>query len=322
MLRGPHLILGLVVLAGPALAVPACPQRPEADTARNRIQEVMAKGRFVAYVPTALKVVDGRTTPADEASIREDLKTLRPRFDGVITYSARDGIEWVPDVAASLGFKAVIMGIWDPGNTAEVANVAAAVTRNPGVVTGVSVGNEMVLGGRADAAAVARAVQAVRARAPKLAVTTTEPFHLFLQPEFKPVLAQIDLLLANVHPVFESWFRQRSDDDAAQFVINISKMLTGVYCGPVLVKETGVPTAPESAGYTAARQASFYRVLRGKFTASRDLAFAYFSAFDAPWRANDAHPVAGAHPEEAYWGLYDAARNPKPVVAGIPELPR
>ncbi len=49
-------------------------------------------------------------------------------------------------------------------------------------------------------------------------------------------------------------------------------------------------------------------------------AFAYFAAFDAPWRVDDNHPVPGYHPEEAHWGLYDDRRKPKQVVAIIPVL--
>jgi hypothetical protein len=46
-------------------------------------------------------------------------------------------------------------------------------------------------------------------------------------------------------------------------------------------------------------------------------AFAYFAAFDAPWRVND---EPGHQPEEAHWGLYDELRRAKPVIATIPEL--
>jgi hypothetical protein len=53
--------------------------------------------------------------------------------------------------------------------------------------------------------------------------------------------------------------------------------------------------------------------------------FAYFSAFDAPWRAYDEMPVPGvqaaaAHSAEAHWGLFDENRRPKPVVAQIAPL--
>jgi exo-beta-1,3-glucanase (GH17 family) len=88
----------------------------------------------------------------------------------------------------------------------------------------------------------------------------------------------------------------------------------------VLVKETGVPTAPAEAGFTEQRQASFYRELRRQYPPSRDAAFAYFSAFDAPWRAADEQAVPGHHPEEAHWGLYREDRKAKPAALEIPPL--
>jgi exo-beta-1,3-glucanase (GH17 family) len=103
-------------------------------------------------------------------------------------------------------------------------------------------------------------------------------------------------------------------------VVNVVAKLREVACGPVLVKETGVPTAPASLGYSPQRQTSFYEALQQRFKPGGQSAFAYFSAFDAPWRANDESPVPGEHPEEAHWGLFDAQRKPKPVVQQIPLL--
>jgi exo-beta-1,3-glucanase (GH17 family) len=151
-------------------------------------------------------------------------------------------------------------------------------------------------------------------------LSTTEPFHLFLTDAAVPIFAKADFLLANVHPVFQPWFANASAATAAQFVVNVVDLLAAAYCGPILVKETGVPTAPTEAGFSEARQAMFYRELRERFPATATRAFAYFSAFDAPWRVADAHPVPGHHPEEAHWGLFDEVRRPKPVTATVPEL--
>ena len=61
--------------------------------------------------------------------------------------------------------------------------------------------------------------------------------------------------------------------------------------------------------------------LASAFPPSKDRAFTYFVAFDAPWRVADAQATPGFHPEEAHWGLYTARRVPKPVVNVIPLLP-
>jgi len=127
-----------------------------------------------------------------------------------------------------------------------------------------------------------------------------------------------------VHPVFQPWFRDADDGTSAQFVANVVDKLAAIHCGPILVKETGVPTAPASAGYNEACQALFYRLLRERLPATGGHAFAYFAAFDAPWRAYDALAAPGAppgvHPEEAHWGLYDAGREPKQAARELPPL--
>lgn len=303
-----------------AMAAPTCPTHAQ-PAGVARLADVMATGRFIAYVPSELRVIDGRTTPVNDASIEADLKVLRARFDGLITYSAHSGTERVPDVAAKLGYRAVIMGIYDINNKTERANVIAAAKRTS-VVAGVSVGNETVYGKRHSFDELARAMTELRTAAPEVAIATTEPFHLLLEPAAVLALRQSDVVLANVHPVFEPWWRNAPDFNAAEFVVNVAGKLTDAYCGPVLVKETGVPTAPADKGFTPARQASFYAELQKQFPPTKTKAFAFFSSFDAPWRVNDTHPVPGYHPEEAHWGLYDDKRNAKPVVNNVPPLKR
>ncbi|MDE1172650.1 MAG: hypothetical protein PW790_03040 [Parvibaculaceae bacterium] len=307
--------------ASSAVAAGNCADTASARPALERIETVMAAGRYISYQPTSLQVIKGQPTQADEKSIEADLKVLRPRFDGIITYGSLNGAERIPDVAAKLGYRSVIMGVWDVTNAQERKNVIEAARRQPQIVDGVSMGNEVVFGNRASYKDIADAMASFRAAAPGLAVSTTEPFHMFLQPGADLMFPQMDFLLANVHPVFESWFRTAPDANAAEFVTNVVDKLAGVYCGPVLVKETGVPTAPAGEGYVPLRQASFYVALAQRFKPERMRAFAYFSAFDAPWRAEDSGPVPGYHPEEAHWGLYDAERWPKLVVSKIPLLP-
>jgi exo-beta-1,3-glucanase (GH17 family) len=285
----------------------------------RQLEAAMAQGRFIAYQPTQIQVVAGRASRADIAGIRADLEVLRPRFDALITYGAGDGADQVADVAAQLGFRAVILGVWSIDDEAEIGLALAAAARHPQVVVGLSLGNERVFAGVTDFPALAARIERLRQRAPQLALTTTEPFHLFAQDAAAPLLATADFLLVNVHPVFQPWFAGASDADAARFVVNVMNDLALRYCGPTLVKETGVPTAPAAMGYTPARQAGFYRALRAQFPSTRRRAFAYFSAFDAPWRVNDAHPSPGAQPQEGSWGLFDAARRQKPAARDVPK---
>lgn len=299
---------------------PECLVREAAEPAVTRLQAVMATGRFVAYQPTSLQVINGALTQADTASIKEDLQTLRPHFDGLITYGSANGAERIADLAASLGYRAVILGIWDIKNQQEIDAAVAAAKRQPQLVVGISLGNERLFAKEATALQLAQGIEKLRKQAPQLALTTTEPFHLFLDTDAGYILRASDFMLVNVHPIFEPWYREAPDANAADFVVKVTAKLGAVACGPVLLKETGVPTAPQASGFTPERQAGFYQVLRQRFKPSADAAFAYFSAFDAPWRVNDVSPVPGEHPEEAYFGLFDEQRKPKPVMQKIPVL--
>jgi exo-beta-1,3-glucanase (GH17 family) len=315
------LAAALGTLAPPGMAASAlCGHHPAAHAALERLEDAMAHGRFIAYAPTSLQVIDGQSTVADPASIAADLAALRPRFDSLVTYRADQGTQAIAEAAQAQGFRALIIGVWNPYDPAELEAALTSARAHPRLVVGLSLGNEMVLGARASFEGLATLMQQVRARMPGLLLSTSEPFHLFYQPAAAPTLAQADFLLANVHPVFQPWFKGSSDADDAQFVVNVTGDLKAHYCGPVLVKETGIPTEPAEQGYTSARQADFYAELARRFPPSRRAAFAYFSAFDLPWRATDPILGPGVHTSEAHWGLYDAHREPKPAVSQVPKL--
>lgn len=313
--RRTALRIGAAAIAAPALA------RAKTSPNLTRLTSAMAQGRFITYQPTELKVIDGKLTTASADSIRADLKVLRPNFDSLITYGAQGGAEHIPELAAEQGFRAIVMGVWDFNDKTELANALAAARKRPEIVAGLSLGNEMILAKRASWGDLENAVDRLHAELPTMPLTVTEPFAEFLdQADAKPTLARMDFMLVNIHPIFESWFRSAKPQNWAEFVVRVTELLTKAYPGPILVKECGTPTGPDSLRFTPAMQRDFYRALEKLFPQTGTRAFSYFSAFDAPWRVNDVVVGGGIHPEEAHWGLYEANRTPKPVMADIPPL--
>jgi exo-beta-1,3-glucanase (GH17 family) len=321
----------LLGLLSPAMAIAApTPAVPQSRTACHvsqtsapelaRLREALSTGRFVAYQPTSLQVVNGQVGRADAASIRADLTALREKFDSLITYDSVHGAQDIPAIASQLKFRALIIGVWNPLESSGLDAAVSAAQQYPQLVVGVSLGNELIFGHRATANQLATLAAQLRMRSPHLSLSVSEPFHIYEEPGASALLGQLDFLLPNVHPVFQPWFHGASAATAAQFVVNVVSELGSRFCGPILVKETGVPTAPADGGFSEAGQAAFYNELRQRFPATRARAFAYFSAFDAPWRAQDVTPVGPAHPEEAHWGLYDAARRAKPAARELPAL--
>jgi len=325
--RRAHLLgLGSLAAALPAArAAAAIAPRPVAPVASvlAPLKQAMATGRFVTYHPTAISLWYGKAARASDESILADLRTLRPWFDGIITYSALNGAERVPDIAARLGFRAVILGVWNPVDDRELANAISAWKRHPRLVAGLSLGNEIVLSRRGTWGDLAYALARVRAAAPGLALSTSEPFAQFLDDaEAHSTLAAMDFMTVNVHPIFESWFHSAKPANWADFVVHIANRLATNFPGPILVKETGVPSGPREAGYTSAMQRAFYREMAVQMAPSGTRAFAYFSAFDLPWHAFDAGPSGGrVHPEEAHWGFFTESRAPKPIIADLAPLP-
>jgi exo-beta-1,3-glucanase (GH17 family) len=320
------LLLGLLspamAIATPAPAAPqgACRVSQASAPELARLREALSTGRFVAYQPTSLQVVNGQVGRADTASIQADLTALRAKFDSLITYDSVHGAEGIPAIASQLKFRALIIGVWNPFEASELDAAVSAAQQYPQLVVGVSLGNELIFGHRATANQLATRAAQLHVRSPHLLLSVSEPFHIYGEPGASALLSQLDVLLPNVHPVFQPWFHGASAATSAQFVVNVVSELGARFCGPILVKETGVPSAPADGGFSEAGQAAFYKELRQRFPATGARAFAYFSAFDAPWRAQDVTPVGPAHPEEAHWGLYDAARKPKSAARDLPAL--
>ncbi len=303
-----------------AFASDPCVAHKPASPRLMRLEQAMAQDRFVAYNPTELKVIDGMITKASKESIRADLALLRNHFDGIITYSARDGNEYVADIAAELGYKALIVGLWSPADPEEVRNAIRMAKAHPDLVVGMSLGNELILGKRSTWQQIGQYVTLMRSRIPDMPLTVTEPFAQFLDSDSSDVRDSLDFMLVNVHPIFESWFATAGPDNWADFVVKVTGKLSDKFCGPIIVKETGVPSGPADKGFTPDKQAAFWKALQVQMKPSKSAAYAWFAAFDAPWRISDFNPMGGNHPEEAYWGLFTEARAPKPVVDVIPKL--
>jgi exo-beta-1,3-glucanase (GH17 family) len=280
----------LAVAAGAALAfvalVGATTRWRRRDAAPRDFASTLASVCWAAYSMTSWNPQTGRE-PAN-ASVRQDLEVLKATgFDGIVTYDANLR---VARFAQELGFTAVILGVWDPTSTSELARARTAAALP--VVIGYSVGNEG-LNERYDYETLNSAIVALRAATAK-PVTTTEQIEDYADPK---VVAIGDWVFANVHPYFHSltdsvfaveWTRDRFEAVSARTQ------------KPVLFKEVGLPSAGDPR-VNEAHQAGYYRALSR--TAVR---FVWFEAFDQPWKAH--------LPIEPHWGLFDSSRKPKAVV--------
>ena len=264
---------------------------PPVTQARDLVAELKTK-RVVAYAPTNFDPTQG-VFPT-EASIRADLRTLAEHgFEGVVTYDIAGTLGDIPRLASEAGMTVVVAGVFDPTDSEAIERAVSLAT----YVDGYVVGNEGLEGGRYTLDQLRSAIEDLRSRTNKPVTTSEGP------PQYDAVLGLLaigDWVFPNIHPW---WAGQRESQGACTWTEAQYEALVergeGVL---VALKETGLPTCGDSEASEGV-QAAFYRCLE-----DTDVVFVYFEAFDQPWKRDQ--------PVEPCWGLFQADRSPKLVVAG------
>lgn len=292
----------VLVCCGLALISPA--------QAEETLADLFAGLDWVSFAPTHFDPMTG--TYPEEMSLREDLQVLcRLGFHGIITYDAWLTLRHIPRLAREACFRGVIMGIWclsrvDPGCSREriEAEFRNAVEASP-FVDGYAVGNEG-LNQRYTRAELEDTVARLKAATGK-PVTTSEQIDDYMADQ--SLLALGDFILPIVHPF---WHEVRSPQSAAQWTADQYERLKallvqqGLREKPVFFKEVGLPTAG-CTECSEENQAAYYRWL-GRLRSNRLILFAYFEAYDQPWKT--------WHPVEPHWGLLRSDRSPKKFLQG------
>jgi exo-beta-1,3-glucanase (GH17 family) len=290
-----------------------------ADAAAPNMRTVIKSARFMSYTPRSFSVVNGQTIPASLEGITADLRLLRPDFDSLITYSCSNGLEHVPAAAEKLNYLAIIVGIWDPKSEIEIQNTIRLAKKHPKLIVAISIGNEGIYAKHYAPSDVEKTVLRLRKELPSVSMTTSEPFFLYLKPEYFDFFGKMDLLLPNIHPTFETWFNPSDAKNAAAFVLNVAGKLQSQYPKPLIVKETGLPSGPASTGFTETHQSAFWSEILKQSGASETRAVSCFEAFDAPWKpaVTRGYFPGSDHLQEAYWGFFTVEGKSKPVVNAI-----
>jgi len=290
-----------------------------ADAAAPNMGAVLKNARFISYTPRSFSVVNGQTLPASSEGITEDLKLLRPDFDSLITYSCSNGLDHVPAAAEKLGYLAIIVGIWDPKSEIEIQNAIRLAKKHPKLIIAISIGNEGIYARHYAPADIEKTFLRIRKELPSISLTTSEPFFLYLKPEYFDFFNKMDLLLPNIHPTFETWFNPSDAKNAAAFVLNVAGKLQSQYPKPLIVKETGLPSGPASTGFTETHQSAFWSEILKQSAPSEKRAVSCFEAFDAPWKpaVTKGYFPGSDHLQEAYWGFFTVEGKSKPVVKAI-----
>jgi exo-beta-1,3-glucanase (GH17 family)/cellulose synthase/poly-beta-1,6-N-acetylglucosamine synthase-like glycosyltransferase len=234
--------------------------------------------------------------------VRADLKTLAPLTRAIRLYSSTGGVELVPPIANQVGLK-VTVGAWIDKNAdrneREMLSAIELAKRN-GNVNGIVVGNETIYRGEQKIEDLIKLIQRVKGSV-NVPVTTGEIWNIWL--EHPELASSVDFIAAHILPYWEGFSEKQAVDQA----LIIYQKLRDAFPGKrIVIAEFGWP----SAGYNLKRgmPGPFEQAVTLRNFVSRaeaiGMEYNIVEAIDQPWKFFE----GGVGP---YWGILDAAREPK-----------
>ncbi len=240
--------------------------------------------------------------------IERDIAVAASIAGGIRTYAATGGQELIPLAAVKRKHFRVTAGAWidkdEERNAREIDNALKLANGNKSVVALV-VGNETVLRTEKTADEMAALLKKVR-KTSKVPVSTGEVWHVWLK---NPQLAEAaDYIAVHLLPYWEGV----PADKAVEYAFQRYDELQRAYPKKkIVIAEFGWP----SRGYNriAAETGPLIqaKVIRDFLTEAqrRGVEYNIVEAFDQPWKT-----VEGS--VGAYWGMFNADRQPKFELAG------
>ncbi|MGZ0781959.1 glycoside hydrolase family 17 protein [Pseudomonas saponiphila] len=303
-------LIGLLALCGYWYGLGQPVHLPDVASASHKLQ-------CASYTP-----FDKDQSPFDQPfalrpeRMDADLALLTTRFECIRTYSMT-GLEALPELARKHGLKLMI-GAWVNSNPVdtekEVDLLIASANANPDVVSAVIVGNEALLRKEVTGAQLARLILKVKAGV-KQPVTYADVWEFWLKhPEIAPA---VDFLTIHLLPYWED---DPSNIDAALNHVAEVRQVFGNRFAPkdVLIGETGWPSEGRQRETALPSRVNEAKFIRGFVALAEHHGWHYnlIEAFDQPWKRASEGAVGG------YWGLFDADRQDKGILAGpVSNLP-
>jgi len=251
--------------------------------------------KWVAYYPT--NADPNKNIDPTVESMKKDLNVLKNAgFSGLVTYGCKSTVgQELPKIAEELGFKGLIVGIWNPLDGEEIDNAKSVAGMK--VVFGYCVGNEgFDVKDRYNFETLKTSISGIKNSTGK-PVTTSEEVDDYLDQRLIDIG---DWVFPNAHPYFHSRIKPKEAVEWTKGAFNSIKQRTSK---PVLFKEVGLPTQGDQSKkqdklLSEKGQDEYYQLL-----AKSEVKFVYFEAFDQPWKTH--------LPVEPHWGIFDQSRNPK-----------
>jgi exo-beta-1,3-glucanase (GH17 family)/cellulose synthase/poly-beta-1,6-N-acetylglucosamine synthase-like glycosyltransferase len=286
------------------IALVACVQAGLWALAQSHVSAPNVEGQLasISYAPFASSTNPDDGGKATAEQIRSDLKKLAPLTRSIRLYSSTGGVELVPGIAQEFGLN-VTVGAWidkhQDRNEREIAS-AIELARRHSNVKSVIVGNETIFRGEQTIDSLVKMIQHVK-RSTNVPVSTGEIWHVWIaHPE---LVSQVDYIAAHVLPYWEGFSESQAVDQA----VLIYDKLRQAYPGKrIVIAEFGWPSAGYNLKNAEPGRIEQAAVLREFVARARAYGIDYniVEAIDQPWKIFE----GGVGP---YWGIFDAAREPK-----------
>lgn len=242
-----------------------------------------------------------------ESELAADIRLMSKYAKRLRTYSSIESPQ-IPRIADFYGME-VMSGAWLDRrlrkNDEEVEGLIA-LSRKHANITRAMVGNESILRGDLSIDQLIGYLDRARAQL-KIPVSTAEPFFVW---ERNPELVRhVDFISVHLLPYWEHIPRK----DAINFTLGQFKRLKELYPDkPVIIGEIGWPSNGDRKTYAQPSIANEAQFLREWFEVAERERIDYYimEAIDQPWK--EAHGGRA----EAYWGVFNAAREPKFAFTG------
>jgi exo-beta-1,3-glucanase (GH17 family)/cellulose synthase/poly-beta-1,6-N-acetylglucosamine synthase-like glycosyltransferase len=263
---------------------------------------VQASVHGLTYAPYARRDAPWVREVAVERTLSLDLQQLSSVTQKIRTYSAAQFPE-LPAIASSNGLR-VTLGAWlnkDPAsNQREIAATLVQAAQFTAVER-LIIGNETILKQMLSVEQLSAYLRIAR-RGTKLPVSTAEPWHVWIK---HPELAQeVDFITIHLLPYWEGVGLDTAVDESFERLARVRAKFPGK---AIVIGEVGYPSSGnviKKAKPSAAAQAAFVRQFVSRAQTEK-LDYFLIEAYDQPWKIIE-EGRAGA-----YWGLFDAARQPK-----------
>ena len=234
----------------------------------------------------------------DKAQIDADMALLAQRFQCVRTYSVGQGLDYVPEAASRLGLK-VLLGAWigwgEADNNKELALAINLANRYPDTVTGLIVGNEVLLRQEQTPARMRAYIEHAQAQT-SVPVTYADVWEYWLR--YRELASAVDFVTVHVLPYWED--DPQPIDRAIAHAENVMSRVESAFDKPILIGETGWPSVGRRRGESEPSNLNQARYLREFVQAAQVHGWNYnlIEALDQPWKRVLEGTVGGN------WGLY------------------